>query len=216
MDEPFGALDAQTRAMMQEELIRIWNQSRKTVFVRYPRCERSGLPGRPCGGDEGAAGHDQIHHRDSDWITRGSERFDRISGNARVRAEGQRDLGTSAERSSRGPTPRGSRRGRTNSMTAVWRSATRYSPLLLVILAWETMVRVPIPFRDPARPLLSPDFLPPFSEVARTTWELTFGPLVEPLLGVAAAAGPELGPLIGDAGNISLARRRRICARRGV
>ena len=90
-------------------------------------------------------------------------------------------------------------------MTAVWRSATRYSPLLLVILAWETMVRVPIPFRDPARPLLSPDFLPPFSEVARTTWELTFGPLVEPLLGVAAAAGPELGPLIGDAG-ISLWR----------
>ena len=36
MDEPFGALDAQTRAMMQEELIRIWNQSRKTVlFVTH-------------------------------------------------------------------------------------------------------------------------------------------------------------------------------------
>ena len=36
MDEPFGALDAQTREMMQEELIRIWSQRRKTVlFVTH-------------------------------------------------------------------------------------------------------------------------------------------------------------------------------------
>ncbi len=36
MDEPFGALDAQTRLMMQEELIRIWSQRRKTVlFVTH-------------------------------------------------------------------------------------------------------------------------------------------------------------------------------------
>ncbi|MBP7960804.1 MAG: ABC transporter ATP-binding protein [Caldilineaceae bacterium] len=31
MDEPLAALDAQTRAVLQEELLRIWEESRKTV-----------------------------------------------------------------------------------------------------------------------------------------------------------------------------------------
>lgn len=31
MDEPLGALDAQTRAILQEELVRIWEENRKTV-----------------------------------------------------------------------------------------------------------------------------------------------------------------------------------------
>jgi NitT/TauT family transport system ATP-binding protein len=36
MDEPFAALDAQTREIMQQELLRIWSQERKTVlFVTH-------------------------------------------------------------------------------------------------------------------------------------------------------------------------------------
>jgi NitT/TauT family transport system ATP-binding protein len=36
MDEPFGALDAQTRSIMQEELLKIWSQFRTTVvFVTH-------------------------------------------------------------------------------------------------------------------------------------------------------------------------------------
>ena len=33
LDEPFGALDALTRGMIQEELIRIWEQTSQTVFM---------------------------------------------------------------------------------------------------------------------------------------------------------------------------------------
>lgn len=33
MDEPFGALDAQTRLLMQEQLIRLWEAERKTVVL---------------------------------------------------------------------------------------------------------------------------------------------------------------------------------------
>jgi NitT/TauT family transport system ATP-binding protein len=32
MDEPFGALDAQTRTVLQEELLRVWEVERKTVL----------------------------------------------------------------------------------------------------------------------------------------------------------------------------------------
>ncbi|MDK2796426.1 MAG: sulfonate transport system ATP-binding protein [Archaeoglobaceae archaeon] len=32
MDEPFAALDAQTRMFLQEELVRIWEKTKKTIL----------------------------------------------------------------------------------------------------------------------------------------------------------------------------------------
>lgn len=45
MDEPLGALDAQTRAIMQEELLDLWGSSRKTVLLVTHSIEESLLLG---------------------------------------------------------------------------------------------------------------------------------------------------------------------------
>lgn len=47
MDEPFGALDAQTRLVMQNELLKLWYQRRKTViFVTHDLGEAISLASR--------------------------------------------------------------------------------------------------------------------------------------------------------------------------
>jgi len=47
LDEPFGALDAQTRAVMQQELLELWQATHKTVFfVTHNVREATGLADR--------------------------------------------------------------------------------------------------------------------------------------------------------------------------
>lgn len=47
MDEPFGALDAQTRAVLQGELLEIWKKTRRTIFfVTHNVREATGLADR--------------------------------------------------------------------------------------------------------------------------------------------------------------------------
>jgi ABC-type nitrate/sulfonate/bicarbonate transport system ATPase subunit len=47
MDEPFGALDAQTRTQLQADLLRLWNLGRKTiVFVTHDIAEAVALGDR--------------------------------------------------------------------------------------------------------------------------------------------------------------------------
>jgi len=45
MDEPLGALDAQTRTVLQEELLRLWEASRKTVVYITHSIEEAVLLG---------------------------------------------------------------------------------------------------------------------------------------------------------------------------
>jgi NitT/TauT family transport system ATP-binding protein len=45
MDEPLGALDAQTRVVLQEELLRIWEETRKTVLYITHSLEEAVLLG---------------------------------------------------------------------------------------------------------------------------------------------------------------------------
>ena len=47
MDEPFAAVDAQTRELLQEELLRIWNKTGKTIiFITHSIEEAVFLAGR--------------------------------------------------------------------------------------------------------------------------------------------------------------------------
>src|SRR5438552_2206962 len=47
MDEPFGPLDAQTRVLLQDDLLKLWERSRRTiVFVTHDLVEAIALSDR--------------------------------------------------------------------------------------------------------------------------------------------------------------------------
>ena len=64
MDEPFGALDEQTRMILGEDLSVLLSHQRQDHRVRDPFARRSGVPRRPRGGVLGAARPHQGDHRD--------------------------------------------------------------------------------------------------------------------------------------------------------
>ena len=63
MDEPFGALDEQTRMILGEDLSVLLSRAREDHRVRDPFARRGGVPGRPGGGVLGAARHHQGDHQ---------------------------------------------------------------------------------------------------------------------------------------------------------
>ena len=54
MDEPFSALDIQTRQLMENELLDMWSADRKSVFFVTHDLEEAISPRRPRGGDPSA------------------------------------------------------------------------------------------------------------------------------------------------------------------
>ena len=63
MDEPFGALDHQTRELMQELLLGIWEAERKTVLFVTHDIDEAIFMGEPRRGDERAARAHQARPR---------------------------------------------------------------------------------------------------------------------------------------------------------
>ena len=63
MDEPFAALDAQNRVILQTELVRIWEETGKTVVYVTHSIEEALAARRPLRDHDGAAGPHQTDHR---------------------------------------------------------------------------------------------------------------------------------------------------------
>ncbi len=144
MDEPFGALDAQTRSLMQEELLRIWQRSPKTViFVTHDVQEAVYLADRVA---VMSARPGRIKAIVDTHFDKNDPEVFKTQG---FRRQGRRALEPGAHRGHQGA-------GEARAVKAL----VRYAPLLLLALAWEASARLG---------LVSTLALPPLSEVL-TAW----------------------------------------------
>ena len=123
MDEPFGALDAQTRSLMQSELLSIWERTPKTViFVTHDVQEAVYLADR-------VVVMSARPGRIKAIVETRFDKHDQHLPHARLHREGRRDLEPGARRGDQGA-------GEARVMKTFW----RYLPLLLLALAWEAIV----------------------------------------------------------------------------
>ncbi len=142
MDEPFGALDAQTRSLMQAELLSIWQGTPKTViFVTHDVQEAVYLA------DRVAVMSARPGRIKAIVETQVRQERPPPAQDQGVRRQGRRDLEPGAHRGDQGA-------GRARAM--IGRSVLRYLPLILLALAWEASARFG---------LVSTLALPPLSEV---------------------------------------------------
>ena len=93
MDEPFGALDAQTRTRLQDELVEIWGKTRKTIlFITHDIAEailladRIGVMTRGPGSHVGETIHVELPRPRRRGSAGFGEMWERI--NALIEAEG--------------------------------------------------------------------------------------------------------------------------------
>ena len=93
MDEPFGALDEIVRDMLNQQLLRLWDVTGKTVLVRHPFDPRGGVPLDPHRRDVAAPGAHLRRHR--------------MRLPARPHAGNPRDAGIPRSRQPRAPRPAG-------------------------------------------------------------------------------------------------------------
>ena len=63
MDEPFAALDEQTRLLLGDKVLQIQQQLKQTTLLHYPQHHRSGADVRPYPGDDLPARQDEAHRR---------------------------------------------------------------------------------------------------------------------------------------------------------
>ena len=64
MDEPFAALDEQTRLLLGDKVLQIQQELKQTTLLDHPQPDRGGAALRPHPGDDLPAGQDQAHRRD--------------------------------------------------------------------------------------------------------------------------------------------------------